>query len=131
MCSVNGEALQPWCHTEASFAKQEAKRGKGDAGVGLRRYNPDEWWATAPGPVPGGRGRDWWGDLSGVIADVYEQAGGEQPDVTFDLLTDTLKALDEEGYFGTGAAREAVILMVYVSDNAVSEEWWPESVRRL
>jgi hypothetical protein len=32
VCSRGGEALQPWCHTEESFAKKEAKwpgRGRG------------------------------------------------------------------------------------------------------
>jgi hypothetical protein len=37
--------------------------------------------------------------------------------------------LDEEGYFGTGASRAGVTLMVYVSDSG--DQWWAESVRRL
>jgi hypothetical protein len=45
------------------------------------------------------------------------------------MLVDTLESLDREGYFGTGAAREAVMLRVYQSDSG--GDWWPDSVRRL
>lgn len=129
MASVGGEALQPWCHTEESFARKKAKWGRDEKEVGFLRYNPDEWWATVPGPVPGGSGRDWWDDLRGAVHQVHAVYGEDQPDVTLDLLCDVLKALDAEGYFGTGAARAGVTLMVYVSDSG--DQWWAESVRRL
>ncbi len=130
-----GEALQPWCHTEETNARQEAKHpSKTPAEAGLRRYYPDEWWATSaqPVPMPGGGDKDWWDD----IRPRYHSAcmTFNKPDDfgwEFDLLADTLAALDAEGYFGTGAAREAVTLMVFVSDHPVTEEWWKESVRRL
>lgn len=132
MCSINGEALQPWCHTEETFARKEAKSNmpKGE-GSGLRRYHPDEWWALAAGPIPGGQRGDWWDDLSHGLALAYDHFGKEQPDITFELLVGTLKTLDDDGYFGRGEARKSITLMVCISDEGTSEGWWPESIRRL
>lgn len=125
-----GEALRPSCHTEEAAARREAKLpSKPPREAGFRRYNPDEWWAVSPGPVPGGRGPDWWQELSLAIHRVQSEHGRKRPDTVLDLLCDALKALDAEGYFGTGAARAAVTLMVYVSDSG--DQWWAESVRRL
>ncbi len=129
-----GEALQPVCHTEETNARQEGKRpSKTPAEAGFRRYCPDEWWATAVGsvPMPGGGGKDWWDDIRPRYHAACVQAGTDDLNWGFTLLTDTLAALDADGYFGTGAAREAVTLMVFVSDHPVSEEWMRESVRRL
>lgn len=130
MCSIGGEAVQPWCHTEEAFAKKESKwPGRPDE-AGLRRYCPDEWWSVVSSPVRTRRGSDFDTLQNGLLA-AYEQFGDEDRYVVLELLIDALEALDREGFFGAGAAREAVTVMVYVSDSPLSTEWWPESVRRL
>ena len=81
--------------------------------------------------MPGGSGKDWWDDLRPRYHSACVQFKTDDFDWEFTLLADTLAALDAEGCFGTGVAREAVTLMVFVSDHPVTEEWWRESVRRL
>jgi hypothetical protein len=130
MCSIGGEALQPWCHSEEVFTKQEAKwPGRPDE-AGLRRYCPDEWWSIVSGPVRTRRGWDF-GTIQDALLAAYKQFHAEKRFLVLEMLIDALQALDREGFFGSGLAREAVTLMVYVSDSALSEKWWPESVRRL
>lgn len=127
LCSLGGEAYQPWCHSEKQFGEKEAKWPR-ERGGGLRRYCPDEWWSLVSGPVTTKRG--WTLEKVGEGLDaVYEQYGEEDRYVVLELLTDTLEALDREGFFGTGAAREAVTLMVYMCDSG--GDWWEDSVRRL
>lgn len=131
MCSVDGEALQPWCHTEESNAKQEAKHpSKSEREAGVRRYCPDEWWPVASGPVKTSRGRGW-DDIRADLNGLHIESKNREPHVVPEMLIDTLETLNREGYFGTGKPRDAVTLMIYISDNPLSEEWWPDSVRRL
>jgi hypothetical protein len=128
VCSRGGEALQPWCHTEESFAKKEAKwPGRADE-AGLRRYCPDEWWSIVSGPIKTRRGRDW-DEIQDDLIGLYEERYEDRPDVVWEVLIEALESLDREGYFGSGPAREAVTLMVYQCDSG--GEWWPDSVRRL
>jgi hypothetical protein len=128
--SVNGEALDAWCHTEETFARQQAKLKRPEDGAGLRRYCPDEWWAAPRDPIRTARGNDW-GTLAAAVAAGYEQCRDKRPGAVLELMIDTLSALDGEGFFGDGAARREVTLMIYVTDSPLSETWWPESVRRL
>jgi hypothetical protein len=131
MCSAGGEALQPWCHTEESNAKREAKRpSQSKKEAGFRRYCPDEWWSIASGPVETSRGRDW-DDIRTDLAALHAKRKSREPHVVLEMLIDTLESLDREEYFGTGKAREAVALMIYISDDALSDDWWPDSVRLL
>lgn len=128
MCSRGGEALQPWCHTEDSFAKKEAKWPGRESEAGLRRYYPDEWWAVVSGPIKTKRGRDW-GNIQADLAALHAERFEDEPNVVMEMLVDTLESLDREGYFGTGAAREAVTIMVFESDSG--GDWWSDSIRRL
>jgi hypothetical protein len=130
MCHACGEALEPWCHSEEQLASKESKWPGDPKWAGQRRYCPDEWWALRSGPVRTRRGWDFEA-IESRLALVHEQHREERPDIVLGLLIDALGALDREGYFGSGASREAVTLLVYVSDDALSDEWWPESVRRL
>jgi hypothetical protein len=130
MCSIAGEALQPWCHSEESFARAEAGSSGRPEEAGLRRYCPDEWWSIVSGPVRTRRGSDF-GAIRAGLGTAYEQFRAANQYIVLEMLIDALGMLDREGFFGSGAAREAVTLMVYVSDSSLSEEWWPESVRRL
>lgn len=132
MCSINGEALQPWCHTEEAYAKKEAKASSASAKeAAFRRYCPDEWWATAAGPSPNPAIQARWNTIYQAFAAAYTAFHADNPLITFELLCETLAKLDEDGYFGTGKVRARVTLMVYVSDSALSETWWPNSVQRL
>jgi hypothetical protein len=130
VCSPGGEALQPWCYTEEALAKREAKwPPKSVEAAGLNRYCPDEWvGAIVSGPIKTSRGRDWH-NIQDDLAALYEERGDEDRHVVLEMLIDTLESLDREGYFGTGAAREAVTLMIFISDSG-PEEWW-DSVCRL
>jgi hypothetical protein len=129
MCSSDGAALQPWCHSEEAFAKKEARWPSRPAEEGLRRYCPDEWWSIVSRPVRTRRGWDF-GTIQDALSAASEQYEEEEPGIVWEMLIDTLESLDREGFFGAGAAREAVTLMVYLSGRGLAEEW-PESVRRL
>jgi len=127
LCSLGGEAFQPWCHSETQFAAKETK-WPNEREAGLRRYCPDEWWALRSGPVTSKRGWTTENLSEGLLA-AYEQFGEEDRYVVLEMLADTLEALDCEGFFGTGEAREAVTIMVYMCDSG--GDWWEDSVRRL
>lgn len=129
MCSRGGEALQPWCHSEEIRAKQEAKWPSADEQTAnLKRYCPDEWWAITSEPIKTSRGRGW-DEIRNDLNALYMSRQEDEPQIVMDLLIDTLAALDSEGYFGTGKARNAITLMTYISDSG--GDGWAESVRRL
>jgi hypothetical protein len=130
MASIGGEAVQAWCHTEETFAKKES-RSPGEAErAGFRRYCPDEWWAATTRSIRTAAGRDWSG-LAAALGEEWDRCRATAPDIVLELLIGALRDLDQEGYFGTGLQRDAVTLMIYISDDAHSSRWWPESVRRL
>lgn len=130
VCTYGGEALQPWCYTEEALAKRQAAwPPRNETAAALQRYCPDEWVdSIVGGPIKTSRGRDW-GEIATDIIALYEERGDEDRYVVLEMLIDTLEQLDREGYFGTGAAREAVTLMIFISDSG--GDWWADSVRRL
>jgi hypothetical protein len=68
--------------------------------------------------------------LSPILDDdnlTWEQAA--RP--AFETMIQTLADLDGEGFFGRGAEREAITLMIWITDSSLAEEWWAKSVKSL
>jgi len=49
----------------------------------------------------------------------------------FDAMILALGDLDSEGGFGSGAEREKVTLLIWITDSSEAEEWWIKSVKEL
>jgi hypothetical protein len=126
-----GRGLSPASHTEESYASQLAVNSVyAEDELGLLRYCPDEWSTDYTGSVR----RDEWLQVTRLLDPVlddrtlsWEQSSGR----VFETMIQALGELDDEGGFGRGAQREAITLMIWISDSGLARDWWARSVRSL
>jgi hypothetical protein len=52
-------------------------------------------------------------------------------DRAFETMIQVLADLDSERLFGRGEEREAITLMIWITDSSLAEDWWAKSVKQL
>jgi hypothetical protein len=116
-----------------------SEQGHQQAAAESGETDPDElryWrWATAEWPCKAD-GEDQFQAAYDLLNpddrdDDDDEAFEELMVRLLDAMTDALGDLDEEGFFGTGAARDRVTLFVTISDSDLAEETENESAERL
>jgi hypothetical protein len=125
------QGMNPASQTEEAYQRRLAKNTMyGPGELGLLRYCPDEWDMDYCGTH---RDEEWskvTDLLDPILEDdnlTWEQAA--RP--AFETMIQALAELDQEGFFGRGADREAVTLMIWITDSSLAEEWWAKSVKQL
>lgn len=120
---------QPAANTEESFqravAQYAASGSKVDAGY--LRFSPDEWAYEGAEGNTAEWGKIW--EMNGILSD--EAPVRESKMKSLETMILALKDLDKEGFFGRGAQREAITLMIWISGSAQAERWQSKSVKAL
>jgi hypothetical protein len=126
-----GDGLSPASHTQEAYESQLAVNSMyAEDELGLLRYCPDEWSSAYTGSAR----RDEWSKVSSLLDPIlddttlsWEQSSGR----VFETMIQALGDLDGEGAFGRGAQREAITLMIWITDSGLARDWWARSVRSL
>jgi hypothetical protein len=122
--------LGPGSQTEEAYQRRLAENTMyGEDELGLLRYCPDEWDRDYCGTL-----RAEWSQVSDLLDPILDDDNltwQQAARPAFETMIQTLADLDDEGFFSRGAEREAITLMIWITDSSLAEEWWAKSVKRL
>jgi len=116
------QSLERCLHRYQSRSRQLAVRQ-----MPFVRFCPDEWM------YHGGVASDWeaiW-ERNATLGDVDDDSFRTYKDQMLETMILTLQDLDTQRFFGVGAERESVTLMVWITDSSEAVKWWVRSIRRL
>ena len=96
---------------------------------GHMRYVPDEWVSSgAEGNVDEWR-RIW--AMNDALSATAGLSFRDYKQQALEAMVLALKDVDAAGFFGRGAERERVTLLVWITDSAEAEAWWLRSIKEL
>jgi len=132
MCpaSQTEEAYQARLTKNKGYQERLANNKLREGEVGLLRYCPDEWDMKYCGT----QRRNEWSqatDLLDLLLADETVAARASVDRAFETMIQVLAELDAEEFFGRGEGREAITLMIWITDSSLAEDWWAKSVKQL
>jgi hypothetical protein len=109
--------------------KRYSSRGSKVPNLAYLRYDPAEW--SHIGVRAGNKEWKAIGEMTDALSEDGSISLGERRRNLLQAMLLSLKDLDQEGFFGVGAEREAVTLMIWITDSADAETWRQRSIREL